>query len=250
MRKLLTALILVLLYQPVFAEINNVPEGDVLGKNNMSFCAMGASDGGNYDSLQLDASKYLMVNVASGGFVGSTTPTDAFANPTDAVKSFSLNAGYNGTGFDILRTAYTDGLATTGILAVGLMGWNGTTMDRVDIDANDAIYVNPGATSHDNDNMAILPDNSVATANTTTATSTIVNAAAGDLLKVIVGVGVASSTFKVYNDASGSCDTNLIGTFDSATSGVVYNFGIPLSTGICILTSGATDLTVVYRDNP
>lgn len=89
MRKLLTALILTLLCQPVFAEINNIPDGDVLGKNNMSFCAMGASDGGNYDSLQLDGSKNLYVN--PGALDADTDDASILPHP-DVVTGYIITA--------------------------------------------------------------------------------------------------------------------------------------------------------------
>lgn len=216
-----------------------------------SLCA-GVTDDANTDLMacRTDPSGYLKVNVASGGFVGSTTPTDAFTNPTDATKSFSLGAGYNGTSWDILRTAYTDGLATTGILGCGLMGWNGTTMDRIDIDANDSVYVNPGATSHDNDNIAILPDNAIVTANIKTATSTVINGAAGDLLSITVGVGATSGTFILYDDADCASLPTAKGTFDASQSGLYYPFDFPFSAGMCVVTNGIADLFVRYRDNP
>lgn len=251
MFKLLFRIAFIILFFCLFSP-NNSWSADVHKPTNFPIM-MGVTDDSNKFTrfLKLDGSDNLYVNVASGGFSGSATPTDAFTNPTDAVKSWSLLGSYNGTGWDKLRTAYADGMATTGILATGLMGWNGTGFDRVVVDGNKAIRVNTGALDHVIDNLGVLPATGVTAINIVTETSTMVNAAAGDLLKVVVGVGVASSNFKIFNDATGSCDTDQIGgIFDTATTGLTYNLGLPLSTGICILTVGTSDLTVFYRDNP
>lgn len=65
--------------------------------------AIGAKNGANMVNLAADASNNLMVNCAVGCAGGSTTPADAFANPTTAGLSFSFLAGYNGTTWDRLR---------------------------------------------------------------------------------------------------------------------------------------------------
>ena len=198
-----------------------------------------------------DTSGYLDVNVKSGGFVGSATPSDAFTNPTTASVSYSLLGAYDTSGWNMLRTAYADGLAVTGILGVGLMGWNGTTFDRVDIDANDALYVNPGVLDNDTDDMSILPHPDVVSANITADASTSVKGTAGDLLKIIVGVAGtgASTTAILYNDADCASLPAAIGTIDTTATGV-WPLNIAFSAGLCVVTSnGTTDanIIVVYR---
>lgn len=69
-------------------------------------------NGTTWDRFQLDASKFLKVNCATGCSGGASTPTDAFANPTTA----SLGMGFN-------------------------MGWNGTTWDRFQLDASKFLKV-------------------------------------------------------------------------------------------------------------
>ncbi len=159
---------------------------------------------------------------------------------------------YNTSTWDRLRSAYGDTLPTTGILAVGLMGWNSSSFDRLQVDGNKALRVNISALDRSNDNVAVLPSPNVVTANITSATSTLVNGSNGNglLLSVTVGVGVSAATFALYNDATGACDTNLLGTFDASVSGVQYMINAPLSTGICILTNSTANLFVRYMDIP
>jgi hypothetical protein len=90
-------------------------------------------------------------------------------------------------------------------------------------------------------------------ANITTATTTSVKGSAGVLRRVIIGTGVASATVKLFNVASGSCS----GTPGSGAAGVITlpsSLGNPFSlelnqafsAGICVVTSGATNLTVIF----
>jgi hypothetical protein len=90
-------------------------------------------------------------------------------------------------------------------------------------------------------------------ANITTATTTSVKATAGVLRRVTIGTGVASATVKLFNVASASCS----GTPGSGASGVITlpstltnPFSVELnqvfSNGICVVTSGATNVTVIF----
>lgn len=204
------------------------------------------SEGGLKVGL-VDESGYQYVNVASGGFVGSTTPSDAFTNPTTASVSYSLMGGYNSTGWDLLRTAYADNLAATGVQACGLVAWDGTAFDRVDKDANDALYVNPGALDADTDDASILPHPDVVSVNITTATSTTVKASAGDFLKLVVGVaGAASTTAILYNDADCASLPAAILTIDTSTTGI-WPLSFPFAAGMCVVTSGTPNIAVFYR---
>lgn len=58
---------------------------------------------GNGCRLRADASSNLKVNCAVGCAGGSTTPSDAFANPTTAGLQFSFLAGWNGATWDRLK---------------------------------------------------------------------------------------------------------------------------------------------------
>ena len=58
---------------------------------------------GNAGRVRMDAHSYLFVDCVVGCAGGSTTPADAFANPTIAGLQFTLLAGFNGTTWDRLR---------------------------------------------------------------------------------------------------------------------------------------------------
>lgn len=87
-------------------------------------------------------------------------------------------------------------------------------------------------------------------ANITTATTTVVKSGAGILHKIIINTHVASATITIFDNTAGS--GTKIGTItlpstitsDDPTS-LAYDLGF--STGLTLVTSGTTDLTVVYR---
>ena len=89
--------------------------------------------------------------------------------------------------------------------------------------------------------------------NITAAATTSVKGSAGVLRRLLIGTGVASATVKLFNVASGSCS----GTPGSGAAGVITlpsalgnPFSLELnqtfSAGICVVTSGATNLTVIF----
>lgn len=76
----------------------------------LSFDLLAGWNGATWDRLQVDGSKFLKVNCSVGCSGGSTTPSDAFANPSTAGLAFSLNAGWNGATWDRLKSSTTNGL--------------------------------------------------------------------------------------------------------------------------------------------
>ena len=89
--------------------------------------------------------------------------------------------------------------------------------------------------------------------NITTAATTSVKATAGILRRIVVGTGVASATVKLFNVAAASCS----GTPGSGATGVItlpstlanpfsLEFNQVFSAGICVVTSGATNITVIF----
>jgi hypothetical protein len=89
--------------------------------------------------------------------------------------------------------------------------------------------------------------------NITTAATTAVKGTAGVLRRVVVGTGVASATIKLFNVAAGSCT----GTPGSGAAGVftlpsTLNNPVSLelnqtfSNGICVVTSGAMNVIVIF----
>jgi len=98
-------------------------------------------DGTNFDRARGDTTNGLDVDVTrvSGTvtIAGDVTPAETFANPTTAIATFTLNAGFNNSTWDRLRAQQADNL-TVGILNVGNMGFDGTNWDRVRALANNA----------------------------------------------------------------------------------------------------------------
>ena len=84
--------------------------------------------------------------------------------------------------------------------------------------------------------------------NVSTATDTDICQAGCYLLRVVIGVGDASTSVALYDDADGTCSSNLITTLDTATAGVV-GVGLKTSTGLCMTSTGhdTGNVTVIYK---
>lgn len=80
--------------------------------------------------------------------------------------------------------------------------------------------------------------------NITTATNTQVLATAGVLAGIDVNGGTMGA-ITIYDAAS--CAGTTIATIASPYAGQVIPFGVYASTGICITTAAATNLTVIYK---
>ncbi|HLM99549.1 MAG TPA: hypothetical protein VK335_09725 [Bryobacteraceae bacterium] len=89
--------------------------------------------------------------------------------------------------------------------------------------------------------------------NITSAATTTVKGTPGILRRIVVGTGVVSATVKLYNVAAASCS----GTPGSGAAGVItlpstlanpfsLEFNQTFSAGICVVTSGATNITVIF----
>jgi len=87
-------------------------------------------NGASFDRARGDITNGMDVDVTR--ITGTTTPSDAFANPTTTNTMWTLNSIFNGTTWDRTRSATADALASTGMLAVGNMLFNGSTFDRWD----------------------------------------------------------------------------------------------------------------------
>lgn len=83
-------------------------------------------NGATWDRMQGDASKFLKVNCATGCSGGSSTPSDAFANPTTAGLGMSFNMGWNGATWDRLKSTTANGLAVDVTRVQGNVAVTGT----------------------------------------------------------------------------------------------------------------------------
>ncbi len=100
-------------------------------------------------------------------------------------------------------------------------------------------------------NLTLAPPSSAAII--ATAATTAVKATAGTLRRISVTTEIASATIKLFDLASASCtgtpSTNPRGvlTLPSTVSNpFTVEFQESFVNGICVLTSGATNLTVIY----
>lgn len=80
--------------------------------------------------------------------------------------------------------------------------------------------------------------------NLTSAATTIVKSGSGILEKIIINTGVASTTVTVYDNTAAS--GTKIATAATTTQGVL-TYGCRFGTGLTVVTSGAADITLVYR---
>lgn len=170
--------------------------------------------------------------------IGTETPSDNYANPTDHLGTWALLGLYDGSTWDRwLLSTHGDNITTAAganIAAINY-GFDGTNYDRL------RLGVIAGQLLVDNSSNAF--------SNISTNTSTIVKASAGILNRVHINTAGTTSTVALYNDASGACDTNYVMTIDTAALTNTINLNHTFTTGICALTAGgvAANITILYR---
>lgn len=111
---------------------------------------------GSACSVLLTNTRHLWTTCDNCGGTGSTTPADAFANPTTAGMSLAFNAGYNGTTWDLLRSGDVNNkAAATGILnALNIGRYNATQPTLTDtrynafqLSSRGELFVAPGVSN-------------------------------------------------------------------------------------------------------
>jgi hypothetical protein len=117
---------------------NNVKDA-ALGDNLTSGILVNGSywfDGTNWDRARGDTTNGLWVNIKATVPItinGNKTPSDAYANPTDALDSWSLLGIWNGATWDRWKSStHGDNLTTTSGANVASFGYifDGTNWDR------------------------------------------------------------------------------------------------------------------------
>lgn len=179
---------------PVFLENS----GAALAVNNSRLITVadGINQGGGTTDLRID-----------GWGDGVSTSYGA------ALVSAQLD-GYNGAGFDRLRTSSADGSARTGQLEV--------------THAELAAYIN-------------------------TASTTVVKSSPGILHRLVVNTPVAGATIRLYNLAAAACTgvpaSGLAGviTLPSSAQPFSLTYDQIFSAGICVVNSSVSDLTLTYE---
>jgi hypothetical protein len=214
------------------------------------------------DPLSLDTSGNLRVNCTTGCSASSSITGWAGGTiGTGTIQAFGATQGTIGAGLVPAFNAYVvntlanlawsaDGVANTtnGSPTTSLMmASNGTTVDRLEDDANKNLKVAQQATPTGGDSTsgAIVPNNT---------TAVVLKASAGTLYGVqLAGIGSAPAYLKFYNATSATCGSGtpvkrlMIPAASTAANGAGSNVsfgpqGIAFGTGItyCV-TTGITD---------
>lgn len=101
----------------------------------------------------------------------------------------------------------------------------------------------------DQTNHVLKTENQFVYTNITTATTTVVKSGAGFFHGIMVNKPVAAATIAIYDNTAGSGP--LIGTITFGASVLAdisfRQYNVKFNTGLTIVTSGATDLTVITR---
>lgn len=187
--------------------------------------------------------------VKTGGVFNTTYPTYTNGEVGDTqltVRGFAVTAIGDGTSAAIAAVAQPSsdaiGTAANG-LSTRSLGYlfNGSTLDR-----------SRSITGIDGSGLGVMAveQGGASWANITTGATTVVKSGAGTLHKIIINTPVASATLTLYNNTSAA--GNKIGTITlpSTITGetpISLEYDLYFSLGLTIVTSGATDLTVVYR---
>jgi hypothetical protein len=197
---------------------------------------------------------------------GTTWPATFFKIPNTAqyVSTVAANGAYAivcATGASHARvraSAFTSGTVTV-VLRAGqareqaalFTGPAGSTAPPVSALVGGSDGANLRSLATDTSGRLALAGSSGS--NILTATTTTVKATAGVLRRIVVGTGVASATIKLFNVAGASCS----GTPGSGAAGVIplpttlgnpfsVEFNQSFSAGICVVTSGATNITAIF----
>jgi len=195
--------------------------------------ASGATDSGN--------------PVKVGGVYNTTLPT--FTNGQRANFQVGTAGSLNVTVYGansasaVSVGSWTDANTSGNLFRVGAYCsvWNGTTTDRQYSGAASA------AAGGGIGAIAVEESGRLFT-NISTATTTTVKSGKGNLHCININTGVASATITIY-DSTTATGTK-IGTLTlPSTVGQPFNlfYDLAFTNGLTIVTSGATDLTVVYR---
>lgn len=172
---------------------------------------------GQRGDIQLDSNANLRVNPG----INALALSDSFSNTGGFARS-----DVPGTSLSIMTTPFV---------------YNGSTWDRARSIAG-SFGVSTG--------VAAVELAGATFAYISTATTTQVKSGAGILHKIIVNTLVASATISLIDNTAGSTvNIGLITLPGTITSDVPFTltYDLGFTTGLRIITSGATDLTVVYR---
>ncbi len=189
------------------------------------------------------------VTLADGSatFGTAAAPADAKTNASAAsgfIQAFpSL---FNGTTWDRFRSAVVTVSATlTGF--ANTLPWALYHLAPVTRTDGQGGPIETDATG----NLRVSEQNVVGwtAAHISTATTTTVKSGAGVLHRIVIGTIVGAATITVYDNTAGSGTVIGVLTLPAAGAGDMpdsLEFNVAFATGLTLVTSGATDLTVAY----
>jgi len=194
---------------------------------------------------------------ANVNIVGTTTPADAFANPTTTTSIWSLNGVFNGTTWDRQRTATADALASTGVMAGNASLFNGSTFDRQDGVSN----TNNTATTTIGVGYSTPLTTWFTVPNTTSAAATAATiskaSGGGSVRHVVTGVtmcfqdSVANTVARLVNLRDGATGAGtIIKSWYLSNGGVAGGAQCQSETGLNISGSAATAMTLEFAAAP
>lgn len=196
---------------------------DVVGSTGSAVPAKAYAIGGT------DGTNLRMISTTASGavVVGTTTPGTGAGNLGKAIDS-AVGGTDTGIAFLVKRK---DALAT-------LTPADGD-YTTPQVDSQGSLWVRQ--------NLAPTPQYSKT--NITTATTTTPKSGAGTFGGLVINKAVATATITIYDNTAAS--GTLIGTitFGAAVSGdpITLTYNASVTTGITLVTSGATDITVLYN---
>lgn len=189
----------------------------------------------NSQNMRVDGWQRLQV---VGGDAVGTPPT---SNPL-------YLGGSDGTNIQPLK------VSTTGLLGIGGAANSGAAISGAPV----RIAGSDGVTTRDLLVTATGQLWSLEAADTpchiTSAATTACKSTAGIVKRVVINTPIALATIKIFDVAGGSCTgtpgSNLNATITlpaTLTNPPALDFNMNHTAGVCIVTSGATDITILYQ---
>jgi hypothetical protein len=209
----------------------------IVGANSTSVGVVG-----NVASGSADSGNPMKI----GGLTSTTVPSGATTGQrkdmwVGAVGNPMVGFGVGGgslTGVNAPQIPL-DAVGTARALAVGSYGSNGTSLD--------AFKTMDGLNGSGTGVQAIEHAGALFN-NISTATTTTVKSGTGTFHRLIVGTAVASATVTIYNNTTATGAKIATITFPSTVANpYTLDFDLWFSLGLTIVTSGASDITAVYR---
>lgn len=199
---------------------------------------------GNVGAPRMDSNRYLYVDCVVGCSGGATTPTDNFANPTDAGNSAAFNFVWDGAAWDRAPGTSTDGLLVN-------LGANNDVTVTGSVTANAGTNLNTSLLALESGgNLATIAGVVDATASTVPANALVVGGTDGTntrMLKTDTAgeLQVDVLTLPALPAGANTIGTVNIGTFpDNEPINVAQMNGVAVTMGNGVAGTGVQRVTI------